>query len=108
MKANNDVKVIHKPEERRFEVWENGSVSYVEYYLHDDALDISSSNPFKGHRARRRGGSTFLGALDTWPGLSERSELPGQTSNECRTLYAPLLRPYRQMRPPCMQGAFTF
>lgn len=36
----NDYKVIHKPEERRFEVWEDGAVGYVEYYLHDGALDI--------------------------------------------------------------------
>jgi predicted GNAT family acetyltransferase len=35
-----EYKVIHKPEDRRFEVWENGSVAYVEYYLHDGALDI--------------------------------------------------------------------
>ncbi len=33
-------KVIHKPEDRRFEVWEDGLVGYVEYYLHDGALDI--------------------------------------------------------------------
>ncbi len=33
-------KVIHKPEDRRFEVWEDGLVGYVEYYLHDGAIDI--------------------------------------------------------------------
>lgn len=35
-----EYKVIHKPEDRRFEVWEDGAVGYVEYCLHDDALDI--------------------------------------------------------------------
>ncbi len=33
-------KVVHKPEDRRFEVWEDGAVAYAEYYLHDGALDI--------------------------------------------------------------------
>ncbi len=35
-----EYKTIHKPGERRFEVWEDGSVAYVEYFLHDGALDI--------------------------------------------------------------------
>ena len=33
-------KATHKPDGRRFEVWEDGLVGYVEYYLHDGALDI--------------------------------------------------------------------
>jgi predicted GNAT family acetyltransferase len=36
----NQYKVIHKQADRRFEILEDGAVSYVEYYLHDGALDI--------------------------------------------------------------------
>jgi predicted GNAT family acetyltransferase len=36
----NDYKVIHKPESRRFEIHEEGQIAYVEYYLHDGAVDI--------------------------------------------------------------------
>jgi predicted GNAT family acetyltransferase len=35
-----EYKVIHKPEDRRFEVWEEGTIAHVEYYLHDGAVDI--------------------------------------------------------------------
>jgi predicted GNAT family acetyltransferase len=35
-----DFEVIHKPADGRFEVWKDGSVAYVEYDVHDGALDI--------------------------------------------------------------------
>ena len=38
--AMSNYKVIHKPSDRRFEIWENGAVAHAEYYLHDGALDI--------------------------------------------------------------------
>jgi len=36
--SNNEIQ--HKPDEGRFEIWRDGSVAYVEYDVHDGALDI--------------------------------------------------------------------
>lgn len=36
----NTYKTIHKPEDNRFEIHEDGYVAYVEYMIHDGALDI--------------------------------------------------------------------
>ncbi len=35
-----EYKIIHRPEDRRFEISHDGATAYVEYYLHDGALDI--------------------------------------------------------------------
>lgn len=35
-----DYKIIHQPEDGRFEIHEEGYVAYVEYYIHDGGLDI--------------------------------------------------------------------
>ncbi|MDR2912426.1 MAG: N-acetyltransferase [Alistipes sp.] len=40
MSENKDHKVIHKPADHRFEVWEEGTVGYVEYSLRDGTIDI--------------------------------------------------------------------
>jgi predicted GNAT family acetyltransferase len=36
----NTFKTIHKPESNRFEIHEGGRVAYVEYRIHDNAIDI--------------------------------------------------------------------
>jgi predicted GNAT family acetyltransferase len=39
--AMNSYKAIHKPESNRFEIHEGGRIAYVEYRLHDGAIDIT-------------------------------------------------------------------
>jgi predicted GNAT family acetyltransferase len=58
-------KVIHKPQDHRFEVWEDGSVSYVEYYLHDGMVDILHTIvPY--HLEGRGIGSALVKATYDW------------------------------------------
>jgi predicted GNAT family acetyltransferase len=33
-------KAVHKPDRNRFEITESGLTAYVEYYVHDGAVDI--------------------------------------------------------------------
>ncbi len=60
-----EYKVIHKPSSRRFEVLEQGSVAYVEYYIHDGALDILHT--IVPYRLEGRGvGSALVKAAYDW------------------------------------------
>jgi predicted GNAT family acetyltransferase len=61
----NQYKVIHKQADRRFEILEDGAVSYVEYYLHDGALDILHT--IVPYRLEGRGiGSALVKAAYDW------------------------------------------
>ncbi len=60
-----DYKILHKPADRRFEIWEDGLVSYVEYYLHDGSLDIIHT--IVSPRLEGRGiGSALVRAAYDW------------------------------------------
>jgi predicted GNAT family acetyltransferase len=60
-----DYKVIHKKEEDRFEVWEDGALGYVEYYVHDGGLDILHT--IVSPRLEGRGvGSALVHAAYDW------------------------------------------
>lgn len=60
-----EFKVIHKPAVNRFEIWEDGSVAYVEYYVHDGAIDILHTIvPY--HLEGRGVGSALVKAAYDW------------------------------------------
>jgi predicted GNAT family acetyltransferase len=59
-----DYKVIHKPESNRFEIHEDGRVAYVEYYIHDGALDILHTIVPMSLENRGIGSALVKGAYD--------------------------------------------
>jgi predicted GNAT family acetyltransferase len=56
--------VIHKPESRRFEIHDGNAVAYVEYYLHDGALDILHTIVPMPMENRGIGSALVAGAYD--------------------------------------------
>jgi predicted GNAT family acetyltransferase len=59
-----DYKVTHKPGERRFEIFEDGALGYVEYYLHDGGLDILHTIVSPRLEGRGVGSALVKGAYD--------------------------------------------
>jgi predicted GNAT family acetyltransferase len=59
-----EFKVIHKPAERRFEIFEDGALGYVEYYLHDGGLDILHTIVSPRLEGRGVGSALVKGAYD--------------------------------------------
>jgi predicted GNAT family acetyltransferase len=56
--------VIHKPDDRRFEIWEDGALGYVEYYVHDGGLDILHTIVSPRLEGRGVGSALVKGAYD--------------------------------------------
>ena len=65
----NSHETIHRPDSHRFEIHEDGLVAYVEYYIHDGAIDILHT--IVPIRLENRGiGSALVRAAYDW-GRSE-------------------------------------
>ncbi len=58
-------KTVHRPDERRFEIHEEGGIAYVEYYIHDGKIDIVHTI-VPMHLENRGIGSALVRAAYDW------------------------------------------